>query len=81
MSGRLARPVSLRGALDRAEPRQRDGSTNPRQSYIAQIIRASADGPFDGDRLLVTGRVGAEVSVEQAYEVARATGLSILALA
>ena len=35
--------------------------------------------PFDGDRLLVTGRVGGEVSVEQAYEAARATGLSILA--
>ena len=39
----------------------------------------SGHGPFDGDRLLVTGRVGAEVSVEQAYEAARATGLSILA--
>ena len=39
----------------------------------------SGHGPFDGDRLLVTGRVGGEVSVEQAYEAARATGLSILA--
>jgi enamine deaminase RidA (YjgF/YER057c/UK114 family) len=39
----------------------------------------SGHGPFDGARLLVTGRVGAEVSVEQAYEAARATGLSILA--
>jgi len=39
----------------------------------------SGHGPFDGDRLLVTGRVGAEVSVEQAYEAARATGLSMLA--
>jgi hypothetical protein len=39
----------------------------------------SGHGPFDGARLLFTGRVGGEVSVEQAYEAARATGLSILA--
>ena len=39
----------------------------------------SGHGPFDGDRLLVVGRVGAEVSVEQAYEAARVTGLSMLA--
>jgi enamine deaminase RidA (YjgF/YER057c/UK114 family) len=39
----------------------------------------SGHGPFDGDRLLVSGSVGADVSVEQAYDAARATGLSILA--
>jgi enamine deaminase RidA (YjgF/YER057c/UK114 family) len=39
----------------------------------------SGHGPFDGDRLLVTGAVGGEVSVEQGYEAARATGLSMLA--
>ncbi len=39
----------------------------------------SGHGPLDGDRVLATGRVGAEVSVEQAYEAARATGLSMLA--
>ena len=39
----------------------------------------SGHGPFDGDRLLITGRVGAEVSVDQAYDAARATGLSVLA--
>jgi enamine deaminase RidA (YjgF/YER057c/UK114 family) len=39
----------------------------------------SGHGPFDGDRLLITGSVGAEVSVEEAYEAARATALSILA--
>jgi enamine deaminase RidA (YjgF/YER057c/UK114 family) len=43
------------------------------------LAYVSGHGPFDGDRVLVTGRVGAEVSVEQAYEAARATGLSILA--
>jgi enamine deaminase RidA (YjgF/YER057c/UK114 family) len=39
----------------------------------------SGHGPFDGDRLLATGRVGAELTVEQGYEAARATGLSMLA--
>ena len=39
----------------------------------------SGHGPFDGNRLLVTGRVGAEVSAEQGYEAARATALSMLA--
>jgi enamine deaminase RidA (YjgF/YER057c/UK114 family) len=39
----------------------------------------SGHGPFDGDRQLVSGRVGAELSVEQAYDAARATGLSMLA--
>jgi enamine deaminase RidA (YjgF/YER057c/UK114 family) len=39
----------------------------------------SGHGPLDGDRVLFTGRVGAEVSLEQAYDAARATGLSMLA--
>jgi hypothetical protein len=39
------------------------------------LAYASGHGPFDGDRLLVTGRVGAEVSVEQASDAARATAL------
>ena len=39
----------------------------------------SGHGPFDGDRQLFKGSVGGEVSVEQGYEAARATGLSILA--
>ena len=39
----------------------------------------SGHGPLDGDRVLVTGSVGAEVSVEQGYEAARATALSMLA--
>jgi enamine deaminase RidA (YjgF/YER057c/UK114 family) len=43
------------------------------------LVYVSGHGPFDGDRLLVTGSVGAEVSVEQAYDAARATGLSMLA--
>lgn len=43
------------------------------------LAYVSGHGPFDGDRLLITGRVGGEVSVDQGYEAARATGLSILA--
>jgi len=43
------------------------------------LAYVSGHGPFDGDRLLVTGSVGAEVSVEQAYDAARATALSMLA--
>ena len=39
----------------------------------------SGHGPLDGDRVLVTGSVGGEVTVEQAYEAARATALSMLA--
>lgn len=35
--------------------------------------------PMDGDRVLAQGKVDAEVSVEDAYEAARLTGLSILA--
>ncbi len=39
----------------------------------------SGHGPFDGDRQLVAGRVGAEVTVEEGYAAARATALSVLA--
>lgn len=39
----------------------------------------SGHGPFDGSRQLFSGRVGAELSVKQAYDAARATGLSMLA--
>ena len=43
------------------------------------LAYVSGHGPFDGEELLVTGAVGAEVSVEEAYDAARATGLSMLA--
>jgi enamine deaminase RidA (YjgF/YER057c/UK114 family) len=39
----------------------------------------SGHGPLDGDRVLVEGKVGGDVSVEEGYEAARLTGLSILA--
>ena len=39
----------------------------------------SGHGPMDGDQVLVQGKVDADLSIEQAYEAARLTGLSILA--
>ena len=45
----------------------------------AGIAYVAGHGPFDGNNLLYTGSVGTEVSVEDAYDAARATGLSILA--
>ena len=43
------------------------------------VAYVSGHGPFDGDRQLFRGHVGAELTVEQGYEAARATGLSMLA--
>jgi enamine deaminase RidA (YjgF/YER057c/UK114 family) len=43
------------------------------------LAYVSGHGPLDGDRVLVTGSVGGDVSVEQAYDAARATALSMLA--
>jgi enamine deaminase RidA (YjgF/YER057c/UK114 family) len=43
------------------------------------VAYVSGHGPFDGDRPLAAGRVGAELTVEEAYEAARATALSMLA--
>jgi enamine deaminase RidA (YjgF/YER057c/UK114 family) len=39
----------------------------------------SGHGPMDGDRVLMAGKVGDDISLEQAQEAARLTGLSILA--
>jgi enamine deaminase RidA (YjgF/YER057c/UK114 family) len=51
-----------------------------------ELVRVSGDrayvaghGPIDGDKPLMQGKVGADVSVEQGYEAARLTALSILA--
>ncbi len=43
------------------------------------LAYVSGHVPMDGDRVLVQGKVDADVSVERAYEAARLTGLSILA--
>jgi enamine deaminase RidA (YjgF/YER057c/UK114 family) len=38
----------------------------------------SGHGPLDGSRVLMRGKVGAEVTPEQGYEAARLTALSVL---
>ena len=43
------------------------------------LAYVSGHGPFDGDRQLFKGSVGGDVTVEQGYEAARATALSMLA--
>ncbi len=43
------------------------------------LAYVSGHGPVDGDRTLVTGKVGAEVSVGDAAEAARSVGLAMLA--
>jgi len=43
------------------------------------LAYVSGHGPVDGDRTLVAGKVGADVSGEEAAEAARLTGLAILA--
>lgn len=42
------------------------------------MVYASGHGPIDGDRM-IRGKVGTDLSVEQARDAARMTGLSILA--
>jgi enamine deaminase RidA (YjgF/YER057c/UK114 family) len=43
------------------------------------VAYISGHGPIDGSGVTVRGKVGGEVSAEQAYEAARATALSMLA--
>ena len=42
------------------------------------VAYVSGHGPMDGSEVLVKGKVGASVTVEQGYEAARLTTLSIL---
>jgi enamine deaminase RidA (YjgF/YER057c/UK114 family) len=43
------------------------------------LANVSGHGPVDGDETLMSGKVGAAVSLEEATEAARLTGLAILA--
>jgi enamine deaminase RidA (YjgF/YER057c/UK114 family) len=43
------------------------------------LAYVSGHGPLDGSDVLVRGRVGAELSVDQGYEASRLTALSVLA--
>jgi enamine deaminase RidA (YjgF/YER057c/UK114 family) len=42
------------------------------------VVHVSGHGPIDGDRI-VSGKVGTDLTLEEAQEAARMTGLSILA--
>jgi enamine deaminase RidA (YjgF/YER057c/UK114 family) len=43
------------------------------------LAYVAGHGPFDGSTLLMSGRVGEDLTLEQGYEAARLTALSILA--
>jgi enamine deaminase RidA (YjgF/YER057c/UK114 family) len=43
------------------------------------LIHISGHGPLDGSDMLLRGKVGGELDLQQGYEAARLTGLSILA--
>ncbi|HEU4943082.1 MAG TPA: RidA family protein [Gaiellaceae bacterium] len=43
------------------------------------LAYVAGHGPFDGSNLLVQGLVGRDLTLDEAYEAARLTGLSILA--
>lgn len=43
------------------------------------LAYVAGHGPFDGSTRLMDGRVGDDLTLEQGYEAARLTGLSILA--
>jgi enamine deaminase RidA (YjgF/YER057c/UK114 family) len=45
----------------------------------AGLAYIAGHGPFDGSSLLMSGRVGDDLTLEQGYEAARLTALSILA--
>jgi hypothetical protein len=45
----------------------------------AGLAYIAGHGPFDGGRLLVQGHVGRDLTVDEAYDAARLTALSILA--
>ena len=44
-----------------------------------KLAYVSGHGPFDGATVLIEGVVGRDLTLEQGYEAARLTGLSILA--
>ena len=46
---------------------------------VGDVAYISGHGPIDESTPLIQGKVGAEVSPDQAYDAARLTGLSILA--
>ena len=61
-------------------------AATPMANYVPfQLVNGflylSGQGPRKADGTMTTGKVGAEVSVEQAYQHAQLTGLNLLAVA
>jgi enamine deaminase RidA (YjgF/YER057c/UK114 family) len=46
---------------------------------FGDVAYVSGHGPLDGSAVLYPGKVGADVTVEQGYDAARATALSMIA--
>lgn len=56
----------------------------PQGNYLPVTVHdglayVSGHGPFDGGRILMQGRIGEDLSLEQGYQAARLTALSIMA--
>jgi enamine deaminase RidA (YjgF/YER057c/UK114 family) len=57
--------------------------TKPVANYVkavrtGNLLYLSGDGPSKGDGKYITGKVGADLTIEQGYEAAKQTGISIL---
>ena len=57
--------------------------TKPVANYVkavrtGNLIYLSGDGPMKADGKYITGKLGADLTVEQGYEAAKQTGISIL---
>jgi len=57
--------------------------TKPVANYVkavrtGNLLYLSGDGPMRSDGKYITGKVGADLTIEQGYEAARQTGISIL---
>jgi len=57
--------------------------TKPVANYVkavrtGNLLYLSGDGPMRADGKYITGKLGADLTIEQGYEAARQTGISIL---
>ena len=48
--------------------------------YTGNLAYISGQGPFDDNGELITGKVGEELNLEEAYDAARRVGISILSI-
>ena len=48
--------------------------------YTGNMAYISGQGPFDDDGQLITGKVGKDLNLDEAYDAARRVGISILSV-